>query len=375
MKRTDSRIVQAPVFGTDEEENLRGYDYARRTAMPTLEEYVLAPFEGALKDAAFQKARETVGVDGEGVLLGRHEVVHTLEGKHFVIVAYGNKRSANEPVIGGLIGFLQTIVDDNFQGVNREGVRKVDDSAFVFREYFLGELDRLREENTTSFNRTDLSVKDPATGKRAQLDEVSRLQVYLDLNRYGRINPENTKAYLAAQSLRGALSGYMKSYEADARLRFGIPDKDLETSQEYDFEIADGSAVRFLFFPRKSIEYGSVLDGLVGMSTKNIAGSTGDLDIIGILAFGPDYEYLRGGAGIQVKHEPLSAHTERMVMRRIAKDGTASDRSYRIFDNEGKVYVAAEDLQAGIEGLLGAHTSVPTQFKIDLFAALPDYLQ
>jgi len=85
MKRTNSRIIKLPsIVETDgelatglspeeiEELNARSYDYGRRTANPTLDEYVIEPFSTAFKEIVFTEAVREAGLDSEGVLKGRY---------------------------------------------------------------------------------------------------------------------------------------------------------------------------------------------------------------------------------------------------------------------------------------------------------------
>ena len=77
----------------------------------------------------------------------------------------------------------------------------------------------------------------------------------------------------------------------------------LEKVQAFGYKLRDMSAVRYLFYPKHSTEYGKIYSGLVGKETKNITRTTGDLDILEELAFKEPYKYIRGGEGIIVTTE------------------------------------------------------------------------
>lgn len=390
MQRTNSRIIKLPLIveasgdlavglnrAQIEELNARSNDYGRRTAIPTLDDYVIDPFSTAFKERVFNEAVKVVGLDSNGILNGRHSIEELFNGKKFVASAYPTQTSEYQFVLSLTKDFLDTVIADNTTGVSREGIRKVDEHAYIFIKYILDEMERFRSENSTKFNRKDLSVKDPATDKTFPLDEkIEEMRVYLELQRFAQINPENSDGFHYARSLRTRINSFLSDFERREMEKHGIPTLGLKESQSIDYQLSDESAVRYLFFPKPSTEYGQIYSGLVGRETKNIARSNGDLDIIRELAFKVPYEYIRGGAGVRVITETdKTAKKGKIKILRISKDGVQEERSYSVFNNEGKLYVMVGDVLEALRILTQKHTEVPTQVKIDFFAAPPSYLR
>ena len=390
MKRTNSRIIKLPTIveaGGEfaaglspegvEELNARSYDYGRRTAVPTIDDYVIEPFSIAFKKRAFDEAVKEVGLDSDGILKGRYSTDQLLNGTKFVVSVYPTTRASYETVLSLTKSFLGTVIADSMAGVTREGSRKVDADAYIFVEYLLNEMNRFESENSTKFNRQDLAVQDPETDKKLLLDEkIEEMCVYLELERFAHINPKNADGFHDGRSLRSRIESFLKVFENGIINRYGVSPTKLEASLAFDYELSDGSAVRYLFFSKPSTEYGKIYSGLVGKETKNIVASTGDLDILKELAFKGPYEYLRGGAGIRVATETTdkSAKGKTRIVR-LSKDNAQEERVYPVFDNEGKVYVKVGSVLDTLEMLTQRHTSTPTQLKIDFFAAPPTYLR
>ncbi len=359
-----------------EELDARSFDYGRRTAKPTLDEYVIGPFSTALKEEAFTEAVREVGLDSEGILKGAYSTDNLLNGKKFVVSVYPTSSTSYETVLSSTRGFLDTVIADSETGVTREGSRKVDTDAYIFIEYLLTEMDRFRTENSTRFNKQDLAVKDPKTDEKLPLDEkIEEMCVYLELKRFANLNPKNADGFHDARSLRSRIESFLRVFEQGIIDRYGISPVGLGESQAFDYELGDGSAVRYLFFPRPSTEYGKIYSGLVGRETKNIAASNGDLDILRELAFKTSYGYMRGGAGIRVSTETADKSAEaKTKIVRLSKDGTQEERVYPVFDSKGKVYARVGNVLDTLGMLTQRHTSTPTQLKIDFFAAPPRYL-
>ena len=80
MQRTNTRLIKLPSLlipavnytgdsDSAEELNVKAYDYVRRTAVPTLEDYVITTFGDALKEKTFNEAVQKYGVDAKGILI------------------------------------------------------------------------------------------------------------------------------------------------------------------------------------------------------------------------------------------------------------------------------------------------------------------
>jgi len=392
MKRTNSRLIKLPSIvevGGElatglspegvEELNARSYDYGRRTANPTLDDYVIEPFSSAFKERAFTEAVKVVGLDPEGILNGGgHSIEQLFNGRKFVVKAYGTTSTSYETVLSRVRDFLDTIIADSGAGVVREGSRKIGADVYIFIDYLLNEMNRFKKENSSRFNRKDLQIKDPASDKKLPFDEeIEEMRVYLELLRFANINEKNADGFYAAQSLRSRVVSFLKSFEQSIMNRYGIRPTGLKQSQPFDYELSDGTAVRYLFFPNPSTEYGNIYSGLVGRETKNIAASNGDLDILRELAFKAPYQFIRGGAGIRIDTETTDKSTARGITKivRLSKDGAQEERVYPVFNNEGKVYVRVGNVLDTLQKLTQLFSSIPTQLKVDLFAAPPAYLK
>lgn len=392
MRRTDSRIVRLPrlyrigqvdVVGLDKEQvgelNVRSYDYGNRSAIPTLEFYIVGPFTDTLKTKAYLKAVEEVGLDEEGIIRDRYSAEETIGGMKFAVTVYPSLRSSYDAILSQFKEFLETVIYDCFGGRRRDGVRRVRDGAYITLEYITDEIRRLTEENTTRFNRNDLAVKYPETDEKYPLDEeIESLHVYLDPQRYSIANPENSDAYQSARSLGSRIRSFMSEYQGGLMEIFGIGSQLLTESQEFDYNLSDGSGVRFLFYPKTSIQHGAIYSNLVGRNTKHITASTGDLDILQELAFRGPYENMRRGyGGIRVETEVTNKGGNQGVLhiRRAGKGGIVEDRKYRMHAYGGATYVNGDDILEVLARLHELHTKASTELKLDFFAASPEYLR
>lgn len=391
MKRTNSRIIKLPSiikvggkFAKDlskdeiEELNARSYDYGKRTAIPTLYDYVIEPFNTTFKERVFTEAVKKVGLNPNGILNDNYSIDEVFNDKKFFAIAYPTQTSKYGVVLSLIKDFLGTVIKDNIAGVSREGVRKIENNAYIFVDYLLEGVDRFKNENTTRFNKKDLKLKDPKTDKELPLDEkIEKMRVYFGLKRFSNINAKTADGFYDTSSLKSRIVSFLEAFEQKVIKRFGVSSEGLEESQAFDYELSDGSAIRYLFFPRPSTEHGEIYSGLVGKETKNIARSTGDLDIVKELAFKKMYEYIRGGKGVRVTTEltDKAGKKGKIKILRLSKDGTQEERIYSVFNSKGRPYVKVNDILDTLEMLTKQHTTDPTKLKIDLFAAPPAYLR
>ena len=83
MQRTNTRLIKLPTLlvagqnynedsDSAEELNVKAMDYVRRTAISTLDDFVITPFSDALKNKTFEEAKQNVGVDAHGILNSRY---------------------------------------------------------------------------------------------------------------------------------------------------------------------------------------------------------------------------------------------------------------------------------------------------------------
>ena len=387
MKRTNVRILRVPRFletsddqtspDDIDEVNARSYDYARRTAMPTLDEYILSPFNTALKERAFAAAEEDVGRTLEGILNEASTLREHLHDKTFVVRVYPTETTKYEIVLSLTKDFLDTARADIKRGVSRDKIIQIEYDAHIHLNYLLDEMKRFKENHSTRFNRSEVSIRDPQTDKPFPLDDtIEQMRVYLDLTRFSHINRKNADAYYAAQSLRAQTTSYLSAFREQLMSDYNIPASGLKERHHLDYELTDGSAVRYLFFPNTSTEHGKIHKGLIGKETKNIAASTGDLDILHELTLDEPYEYLRGGAGIIVNTQThITTENQTATILRRAKDGTEDVRTYSFVDRDTHRYVRITDVLETLETLAQRYTTTPTAIKIDFFAAPPAYLR
>jgi hypothetical protein len=382
MKRTNMRtirlpqLIDAPEDEETDEANVRAYNYAVRTAAPTLDDYVISPFKKSLNQEALSEAEANVGTDENGLLKDRHTYETVIGSYRFEITSTPTPRSSYSAVLAGISLFLDTIISDSNSGVVREGVRRVTGTPYVYVDYVIDEATRLKEENTTVFNRQATTVKHHETGDSVPLDEsIEGMDVYLDFERYSRTNNKNADEFHKARSLLARIAGFKKEFENQVKENYAIDIQEIDVPEAYDYELSDGTAVRYLFYKKTAPDHGKIFSGIIGKTTKNIAGSTGDLDILRELAFHDAYDYSRGGSGIIVRTEEDRGNRGAM---RIIRTGTRRDNDERVYDvyyNAGRIYVSANSLMENIKLLNEHYTTEGLELKIDFFAAIPESLR
>lgn len=380
MKRTESRLIRLPALqvetpglgrGLVQEINVRLYEYSRRTAKPTLSDNVIKPFDTAFKKKVFEKAKEEVGVDPEGIIREKFSYAETVGGKRLLCTVAPSTRSSHETVLSLIDIILSNIQSDNLKGIRQDGVRKEDDGVYVLAGFIMDELERLNGVHSSRLTKQDLSLRD-LEGKFFPWDSgISEMRVYLDLQRYAGTSPENVDSFHSARSLSRRISRFMSELEQSLMDQFGISPGGCEKTS-FDFELSDGSGVRYLFAPRHSTEYSKVYSRLVGQGTKSITASTGDLNIMQELAFKDQYESVRNGSGVVVSTEAGKSGKRGIVKILRTSAGDKQEQVYRVVDNEGKVYVRVQDVIDTIEMLARLHTTESTHLQIGFFAAYPE---
>ncbi|MBT4824705.1 hypothetical protein HN695_07940 [Candidatus Woesearchaeota archaeon] len=392
MKRTNTRLIKLPTLldktntsglsDTDIAEfNLRAFDYVRRTAVPTLNDYGINSFKNAVIDNDFELAKQIAGVDTDGILIGGYTNNHTLDGKKILTAFFKQTRIGHEVTLTRLKIFLEQIVSDNMDSVTKEKVRKVQDTPFVSIEYLMGQMERFDEEHSTVQNKKDFSMLDKDTNKKLPLDSgVQKMAVYLEQTRLAQVSDAAAAEFFKASSLKSNLEAFRKAFEAEVRGAHGVPVEGLEENVEMDYELSDGTGVRYLFFPKStSISYSKIKYGLVTNPKgrpKNITGKYGDLEIVKELAFKPTYEALRAGSGLVVETLGTGKTAPVRIVRQ-TKGVVDEENSYRVFNNDGAMYISVKDVFARINSLKEKYASEPqaTQFKIDFFSAMPENLR
>lgn len=393
MKRTNSTLIRLPRLSEEkekdvaglskdgiEERNLRSYNYGKRTAIPTLQDYILSPFNTTFKELALAEAIEKCGLDSEGILKDRHPYEKTFDGKKYVAIAYPSKRYDWTTVLSGIGTILNNVTSDNIDSIHREGVRKIEGNAYISVEYILGHMERLKKENMRRINDSSFVVNDADTDKKFPLDKkVEEMRVFFDTGIFKTINPKNANNYYLADSLKANIASFLNNFNKWNMGLYGIENEGLEQRVEKHGELSDGEGVRELFYPKSSkLSTGDIYKALVDYdeSKKNIVGSTGDLQILKYLAFKETYESKRGGASITVDTETTvkKGKKGKTKIERIAKNGIKILREYHVYKSDDKVYVRANDIK-GILKKLAEKTGLPkTEVKIDFFPPAPNYL-
>ena len=363
-------VPQLRTDGSDasEEYNARAFNWVRRTASPTLDEYVLTPFETAMKDAVLKEAHRSEKSSDADYLQGRHTKRWDLAGVSFQAAAYRHSSIAHETVYGRLQTFLQDCVEDNLDTVHREFVRKTKRGPHVSALYVLDSHALWRQANTKVYNKGDLQVFETGTEKTHKgVEAPCELVVALDSSRFSKLNEANAETYLRARALGKQLDGFVRDFTTRVRERHGV--SVTKGEHEVDYALADGSAVRYLFFPKDtSVSYGKMLDSLMKPAEgQNFVASTGDLELLWHLGFKEPYSI--GGRGkLDVSTEALKYHLGTCTLDRAEKGQVR----YSVFDNAHKgVYVQARGLLGRMADLRKADHTEDTQMKVDFFPGPP----
>ncbi|MBI4454153.1 hypothetical protein HY636_05915 [Candidatus Woesearchaeota archaeon] len=395
MQRTNTRLIKLPALlipdvnytgdsDSAEELNVKALDYVRRTAISTLDDFVITPFSDALKNKTFEEAKQNVGVDAHGILLGTYVTNEVIGSRKYVVRVCSQTRVQYETVFSLVQEFLEKVLVDNVDSVNREFVRKVDDEAHIFIGYLLDEMSRLCGRNSTKMNKKDLEVKYPATDEKLELDNtIIEMEVALDSARFTKINEKNADDFHKARSLTARLGAFKREFEKYLMEKYGVEPQGVEENEAYDYELSDGTGVRYLFFKKRvSPSYGDAYSELVTTDkvlgkTKNITKDYGDLSIVRDLAFKAPYQSMRAGAGIQIRTDITGSNKGVVVISRIPKGGEPDEKKYQVFDNDGKTYMRVHDVLNRINSLIEycSTESTTTEKKIDFFAALPQHLK
>src|SRR3989344_3317378 len=269
MKVTNTRKIiqtQLKTDGTDasEELNARTYNWVKRTAIPTLDEYIIEPFETSLKEITMKMASEKEGLKEGEWLRERYVKEWTFPFVRFEVAAYRHSSISHEAVLGQAQRFLEDCILDNADNVRREFIRKNNGDPHVSAGYILREFGRWRNENTKFYNKQDIQTMGNLPSA------VSELVVALDTNRFKTIHEVHAQDYLRAKALKGGLNAFVKDFTEHVRARHGIDVREEEL--ETDYEVSDSSAIRYLFY------------------AKEISASTGDLVLLEDLGFKDAYQ-------------------------------------------------------------------------------------
>jgi len=368
MRKTESRNIILPVLVdfNNVELNAKLYDYARRTAVLTLEEYVIEPFKNTLKERAFENAKREVGLNSRGILKKPHTEEWNVGGIKFVVKVEPSEYLSYENVLSSSEEFLDIIMDDNYEGVHKEYIRKINDNAYVSLKYLLEKLEGFKKENTKRSNRELLSMKNPKTDKNMELDDdVKDSTVYLENKKYVQITENTVLEFYRAVSLKRNIEHFMREFEEKSMEQY-------KNNNELDFSFEDGTSFRYLFFEQSSTKYGEVYSSLVGKETENITYTTGDLDIIKDLSFSEPYKFKTGNNNIEVETAEITMNGKlgKIRIKRTVK-GKNDIALYNVYQGEKDLYIQAFHLNNRIKALKESNTATQQRMKIDFYAPFP----
>ncbi len=157
MKRTHTRTIRVPQLLTDgsdasEERNALVYNWVKRTALPTLDDYIVTPFETVIKEAVFAEACAAENISDGQFLADRHTKTWNFGDIQLQAQAYRQQSIAHGEVVAHVHAFLEDCLKDNNGGVHREFIRKTrEEGPHVSAAYILTEIDRLRVEQSRGF--------------------------------------------------------------------------------------------------------------------------------------------------------------------------------------------------------------------------------
>jgi len=371
MKRTNSKLILLPRILKSREENVKGYDYATKTTIPTLDDYIIKIFKSAFLAEAWTKGSLEVGLDS-GLNLKEK---FTYKGEEFdgkqMIANLSTKDST--PSYKEIIESFQTSLESKISD-NRKRVSIVPliDDVEDLREHVI---ERKPSEKT--------EIIDLKTGKKAEYKNIKKLLVYLDFSRFKHITINNYKDYFDALSLKNGIEAFKDEFKELTMGSHGIPEKKLKKSVGFDYELRDGSGVSYLFSPNSGINYSNVYKELFQEKTgkkEEIKFDTGDLVIIRDLVFQEDYNYGVGNKSIHVSSTSTTMENNKSktgIMSILRKDGkTEKERHYNIEHINDTTYVEVKQILDTLSSIMVSNEEHrKTKMKIDFFSAPSKYLQ
>ncbi len=401
MKTTESTIVELPTLfvpgmtevegkGLDEieEMNLLSYNYANSSAISTIDNYVLTPFANSFKQGAITKVMNEHNVNDEGVYKGWSQVSEIIEDKKLVADAGSQTSTGWDAVIAGLKDILDNVVSDNMDKIHQDGVRKIVNETYISVDYIKLVFDRLIKEKSSKGNKVNFTIYDPKSDPKKPktfklAEDVTSMAVHLDDKVMREINPKNAYEYVKGEKLKSELNKFLRSFEKWAMSIYGIKTEGLEQSQPKPVTMSDSSRATYLFFPKSERPKAkNVYLALAAYDPEKVEviPKTGDLQVITEHAFNKDvnkdgYTKPYYGSTISVSTKGTDKKGT-ITIHREMKNGDVSQATYKVINNEGKVYVSARDIIGVIEELSNKNGKVPkTNIKIDFFPAKPLYLR
>ncbi len=396
IRTIETRLVELPVLRTQEESsasvkdliesNSRLYNYAQRSARPTLEDYVWRPFRNNLKNQALQQALQSQGLGFDDTVEDDYTFVRDVEPFTFEVEVSPSPRVSYETVTSRFRTWLSNIVREKAEGIKRDEVRTIEGMPYPSVDYLIQRLQSLKEDNTTLHNSRRLSVLDQ-DDERYPLDEsIERMKVELDRERHSVLNKVGAEAYQDARSLRKRIRDFEKAVERWGMDLHGIkPDGTLDENVERMYEMSNGAFVRFLFSSKTSVRYGGIFKGLMEDKEKHkregkVSRSTGDLLILQRQSF-EDFRRKWGQYGLDVKTE-LKREGGRQAIVSIKRFKEVDDRrsvedsfDYNLYRLDDRVFVNSKDVLERYQELKEQNTTRnKPEFQLSFFPEKPENL-
>ncbi len=386
LKKTQSTTVKLPtlfVAGMEpqkgntkddfEELNLLSYAYAKRSAIPTLDDYIITPFDDTFKGNVYDEAVKLFGLDRSKILKGDHKISMNYNGILFVARAF----RTNAPDLDLV---MQTIISELEQAPNDPKYPQVDGKHYLNVSQLLLDMDNLKKDSMKRGDKTEVKLIDPATNKGVSLDtKITQLDVPLDSKVFTDLNASNAQKYFLAKSLRKRLSTFGSAFEDWAMKQNGIKGEGLEYSKPIPVALSDGQGARYLFYPKSARPpAGDMYDALAKNETAEIGYGTGDLHILAKLK-GFKTEPLKtknSACSLLVKYKETGERLGVVSITKIyetKKITIKTARQYHVMEREGVVYAQVADV---LQTVLKVSDRLPqTEVKIDFFPAAPAYLR
>jgi hypothetical protein len=212
---------------------------------------VVSEFEDALK--------EELGFNGKRPKKTRER--RLTRGSIEFVVKQTPTSNPSYQAIGERIGqYLTDIQGLNEEGMRREGVRTIDEEAYLLLDDITAKVEELQEEFANEGSRTNITYskmrKDADLGKLLDIEPGT----------FGVVTGENAKTYrIAKEQLKLLGKSVINPFKASLKTETGYDTNNVPEETQYDmFGIGD-----FIFMvvtaPREEVKYGKAAKGIIAM--------------------------------------------------------------------------------------------------------------
>ncbi len=257
-----------PFNGLTEEGAQKFYRADQRAQF--LNELVIDPFkESVLKHTFYTDKKQpekptTVSLDGVQYPL-RVEVTPT------------EKRPPTKDVFDDLMFFLDEIERQYNSGVKRPGVVTINEKPYIKIDLVSSRVSEKRQEVTGTGIKQEILL--PEIPEEVLGDVQAGATVNLD-GRYSRIDDSNLLVYMRSQRLGEHFkTKVINPFEKALKQRTGWSKENLPQESTENFDQVGDHLFRILTIPNETVNYNTVLQGLVGEKTPTgkVGKSTGDI--------------------------------------------------------------------------------------------------